>query len=417
MRDEVGLVRAISVKERSSSQRKERFKKIQLAAGVTRDCIRTLVVDMKVRWSSTYMMLNRAYSLRNCIEAFLEELGRAEQPGEARRKIYALIPSKPEWERVKLFQRVLATADECQQRFSSERAPALHLALPALEDVHITWSRRLEDVKYSDFKPGLSAGLRKVEEYYERIADNDTYIMSMVLDPARRLAHIQENWSEDLYREALALVKKLFRERYMELNVQTGSGAPVPSARSDLSSSQRSRGAALAALSGDESDGGGIRQRASQVQSANEDIEVACDRAFRKYLDYDEGLPTGMSRVEWWGLNGHHFPVWASLARDYLAVLATSVSSERAFSSAGITITKRRNRLKGDIVEALQVLKSAFRNNLFLFDCGPSSVTEADLEDAGQESESRDGDNTEQRVHGVDDDGINIVVEIDSDTE
>ncbi|EMD32067.1 hypothetical protein CERSUDRAFT_27740, partial [Gelatoporia subvermispora B] len=63
-------------------------------------------------------------------------------------------------------------------------------------------------------------------------------------------------------------------------------------------------------------------------------------------------------------LNGHHFPVWASLARDYLAVLATSVSSERAFSSAGITITKRRNRLKGDIVEALQVLKSAFRNNL-----------------------------------------------------
>lgn len=65
MRDEVGLVRAISVKERSSSQRKEWFKKIQLAAGVTRDCIRTLVVDMKVRWSSTYMMLNRAYSLRN----------------------------------------------------------------------------------------------------------------------------------------------------------------------------------------------------------------------------------------------------------------------------------------------------------------------------------------------------------------
>lgn len=41
--------------------------------------------------------------------------------------------------------------------------------------------------------------------------------------------------------------------------------------------------------------------------------------------------------------------------------MASSVSSERAFSSAGITITKRRNRLKGDIVEALQVLKSKLR--------------------------------------------------------
>lgn len=45
--------------------------------------------------------------------------------------------------------------------------------------------------------------------------------------------------------------------------------------------------------------------------------------------------------------------------------MASSVSSERAFSSAGITITKRRNRLKGDVVEALQVLKSVYRRNIF----------------------------------------------------
>ncbi len=44
--------------------------------------------------------------------------------------------------------------------------------------------------------------------------------------------------------------------------------------------------------------------------------------------------------------------------------MASSVSSERAFSSAGITITKRRNRLGYDIVEALQVLKAAFRQDL-----------------------------------------------------
>ena len=44
--------------------------------------------------------------------------------------------------------------------------------------------------------------------------------------------------------------------------------------------------------------------------------------------------------------------------------MASSVSSECAFSSAGITLSKRRNRLQGDVVEALQFLKCAFNANL-----------------------------------------------------
>jgi hypothetical protein len=45
--------------------------------------------------------------------------------------------------------------------------------------------------------------------------------------------------------------------------------------------------------------------------------------------------------------------------------MSTSVPSERAFSSAGVTIMKHRNCLKGDVVEALQVLKGANHQNLF----------------------------------------------------
>jgi 3'-phosphoadenosine 5'-phosphosulfate sulfotransferase len=56
--------------------------------------------------------------------------------------------------------------------------------------------------------------------------------------------------------------------------------------------------------------------------------------------------------------------------------MASSVSSERAFSSAGITISKRRNRLKGDIVEALQFLKCAFRKDLIFREPAPSSTVE-----------------------------------------
>jgi hypothetical protein len=81
-------------------------------------------------------------------------------------------------------------------------------------------------------------------------------------------------------------------------------------------------------------------------------------------------------------INAHRYPVWASLARDYLAIMSSSVSSERAFSSAGITISKRRNHLKGDIVEALQCLKCMLHKNLiFRQDPSISVVDEIAEED------------------------------------
>jgi hypothetical protein len=58
---------------------------------------------------------------------------------------------------------------------------------------------------------------------------------------------------------------------------------------------------------------------------------------------------------------------------------ASSVSSEHVFSQGGITITKRRNRLKGDIVEALQCIKCAIRHDLLFREPAPSSILEGDI--------------------------------------
>ena len=72
-------------------------------------------------------------------------------------------------------------------------------------------------------------------------------------------------------------------------------------------------------------------------------------------------------------MNAHRYPVWASLARDHLAIMASSVSSEQAFSSAGITSSKRRNRLKGDVVEVLQFLKCLIHRDLIF--CADTSAS------------------------------------------
>jgi hypothetical protein len=57
------------------------------------------------------------------------------------------------------------------------------------------------------------------------------------------------------------------------------------------------------------------------------------------------------------------YPTLARIARDYLAIQGSATASERAFSNGSLTATQRRNRLAPDMFEALQILKSAYRNN------------------------------------------------------
>jgi hypothetical protein len=85
-----------------------------------------------------------------------------------------------------------------------------------------------------------------------------------------------------------------------------------------------------------------------------------------------------------------------------------SVSSERAFSAAGITISKRQNRLKGDIVKALEFLKALYVRDLIFRDL-PTSVTEEELEVFEDDG---DGEWEDEVVVGSWD---SFVIDIDSD--
>lgn len=94
----------------------------------------------------------------------------------------------------------------------------MHLALPALEALHKALTTQLAREKYKGFISALQAGLTKIEEYYDRTADSDTYTFSMrcvpllivcycslsfiiypivVLDPSQKADYIQKYWGAD----------------------------------------------------------------------------------------------------------------------------------------------------------------------------------------------------------------------------
>ena len=106
---------------RSSSQRKALFRSIQVRNDIPPV---NLLLDMKVRWSLTYVMLHRASSRRqvsnlNCfftalhlwlhqsVDEFILGLGIKEVNADKRRKISALVLSEEEWTRVRLFCNIL----------------------------------------------------------------------------------------------------------------------------------------------------------------------------------------------------------------------------------------------------------------------------------------------------------------------
>ena len=62
----------------------------------------------------------------------------------------------------------------------------------------------------------------------------------------------------------------------------------------------------------------------------------------------------------WWSLNEKKYPILAILARNYFAIPASSVPCEQLFSIAGNTVTKNRNSLIPETVQALLCLRSWF---------------------------------------------------------
>jgi RsiW-degrading membrane proteinase PrsW (M82 family) len=66
-----------------------------------------------------------------------------------------------------------------------------------------------------------------------------------------------------------------------------------------------------------------------------------------KFQNYIAGpqLWFDLNAFEWWKLRGNKYLALAELAKQYLAIIATSVSSERCFSTLGIMVISKRTCL------------------------------------------------------------------------
>lgn len=64
--------------------------------------------------------------------------------------------------------------------------------------------------------------------------------------------------------------------------------------------------------------------------------------------------------LHWWNKNKENFPMLAQLSKFILAIPASSAPSERLFSSAGNTVTDKRNRISPEVLNGVLFLKSNY---------------------------------------------------------
>lgn len=86
------------------------------------------------------------------------------------------------------------------------------------------------------------------------------------------------------------------------------------------------------------------------LTTGEEEEKQANSPELEMYLADPVLVPSG-DPLSWWRANQTRYPNLARLARIFLAIPATSVPSEQLFSTAGDTLTKKRNRLAGETLE------------------------------------------------------------------
>ena len=81
------------------------------------------------------------------------------------------------------------------------------------------------------------------------------------------------------------------------------------------------------------------------LKTSNNTVSITehmCNEEFDLYIN--KPIPKlSCNILEWWKKRAHLFPHLVVLARDYIAIQATSAASERSFSRANLIITRLRN--------------------------------------------------------------------------
>jgi hypothetical protein len=370
-RDPIALGRVVVRKIRSSGQRREHFKSIIVEGNnkghftlpdgnpITVPLLQ-LLRDVKTRWDSIYYMINRLRILRSAIDSFLSS--------PVNKDLQTLRLTDVEWNTLQDIEAILAVPHAAQQTMSKEATPVLSGSIPAFEMFMSSWEQLAD--KIPRLKPFIDEGLTWALKYYERMDRTDAYIIAMIINPSVRTSWLKKHWGTEWLEQAENTFRDLmhlYRDR------------AKPAAPDEVNPSTPAVASVEAWQTLDSQYG-----LVDMFDTAEETGKLATvDEEYDAYVKGPLSKP-GTNLLQFWSMSDSTFPTIYSIAMDYLPIQASSVLSERVFSSSAETDTHKRNRIHPLLMEALQMLKFGLKKSRLDFMTG-WAVNEASMMDVEEE--------------------------------
>ncbi|KIJ51774.1 hypothetical protein M422DRAFT_244123 [Sphaerobolus stellatus SS14] len=212
--------------------------------------------------------------------------------------------SRAEWTMIELMQEVLAEPFSATQSFSNAGQPSLSFGLLTLEYLQYVWENFVKLPKFKLVKVALEAGLKNLNKWYKCTDNSNAYFICLVLDLSSKLAYVEEHWDHKWLKLGKIQLETVFDAYYQPPAIPTQLEKPT-----DIPKGMLTKEGLLCS---------GPQQELEDYLTSP--LEEKCNDV-----------------VWWWGQHQSQYPTQAHIARDYLAIQASAVASERTFSSAGIT--------------------------------------------------------------------------------
>ncbi|KAL0282765.1 UNVERIFIED_CONTAM: Zinc finger BED domain-containing protein RICESLEEPER 1 [Sesamum angustifolium] len=264
---------------------------------------RQVAMDVPNRWNSTYELLATALPLK---EAF-SRLQRID-------KNYHCNPSESEWDVAGVVHECLQIFYEATHHFSGRKYPTSNVFFPDVCEIHlkmIEW----EKSDYDYVRRMVSRMKQKFEKYWDECCL--VLAIAVVFYPRFKMNLVEYFYSRIYGTEAHLYIQRV-RDKLVNLFIDYGGSCAISVNESNVISSS------------------GVETRASLRDfdrwcyesrvSKNQKSEL------ESYLEEARFPRETFNILDWWKTNSPRLPVLAKIARDILAVPATTVASEAAFS-------------------------------------------------------------------------------------
>jgi hypothetical protein len=295
-----------------------------------------LSLNVKTRWNSTYKMLD------TCIE-YRSAFGYYAQVDQN----YVWKPTDSLWDMYEKIRLILGEMAGATTAFLGSVYPTANVFYPYLLKVKLA----LLNAKNSEdpyLKKMGAAMLDKFNKYWEE--KNNVMVIATILDPRFKMRYI-EFYFKMLYdssqcQHEVADIKNELEELYKkhELGLRREMGGSSSSSTTQSASSSKQTTSSMACLVSREFES---FLESSASETSKSELLIYLDEANHPLNDKNFNL------LHYWKVNALRFPVVSTMAKKFLAVPASSVSSESTFSCGGRVLDDYRSSLKPATVQAL----------------------------------------------------------------